>query len=132
VTVEARRPGPSKQKSRIALWTYNLAKPGSLFVCFGQHINKRKERHLPFDIPYQNMRRGKKILPKESTINLTAVARHGRFLAVVHAACRGCHTIPSGALPCAMEFLSFVSTHPIGEPPMKMNDPYCPTLPIVS
>jgi hypothetical protein len=49
VTVEARRPGPSKQKSRIALWTYNLAKPGSLFVCFGQHINKPKSVTSRFD-----------------------------------------------------------------------------------
>ena len=42
MTVEVRGPGPSKQKSRITLWTYNFAKPRSFFVCFGQHINKPK------------------------------------------------------------------------------------------
>ena len=43
MTVEVRRRRPSKQKARIALWTYNFAKPRSFFVCFGQHINKPKD-----------------------------------------------------------------------------------------
>jgi hypothetical protein len=42
MTVEVRRPRPSKQKARIALWTYSLAKPRGFFVCFGQHVNKPK------------------------------------------------------------------------------------------
>ena len=42
MTIEVRRRRPSKQKVRIALWTYNLAKPRGFFVCFGQHIDKPK------------------------------------------------------------------------------------------
>jgi hypothetical protein len=75
MTVEARCSGPSKQKSRIAFWTFNFAKPRSFFLCFGQHTNKPKSVTSRL-IPYQNMRRGKRILPRESAINLTAQPSH--------------------------------------------------------
>ena len=70
VTVEARRPSSSKQKSRDALWALNFAKPCSFLMCLGQHTNKPKSVTSRFDS--LSAMRGEEILPRESAINLTA------------------------------------------------------------